>query len=363
MANQEQLAILYQGVDNWNQWRQTNPQFVIHLNQADLRGMDLRHANLDLASLYEANLSGANLLGSWLLGANLINVDLTGATLFRASLDRTDLMGANLSGANLNQASLTEADLTGANLSGAHLIRANLQGVSLRQANLFGADLTGAHLEGATLIDTNCEQANFSECSVYGISAWNLRLDGAIQSNLVIRDSNELTITVDDLEVAQFIHLLLRNERIRYVIDSITGKVVLLLGRFTPKYKAVLDALREELRARGWVPILFDFEKPNSRNITETVSTLAHMARFIIADITDAKSIPQELYAIVPHLPSVPVQPLLAATATEYGMFESIRAYPWVLPLYRYTDQTALLETLQQSIIGPAEEKARQLQG
>ncbi len=118
-------------------------------------------------------------------------------------------------------------------------------------------------------------------------------------------------ITVDNLEIAQFIYLLLHNEKLRDVIDTIGKKAVLILGRFTDERKAVLEAIREELRRRDYIPILFDFEKPASRDLTETVSTLAHMARFVIADITDAKSIPQELSVIVPNLPSVAVQPLI----------------------------------------------------
>jgi hypothetical protein len=54
--------------------------------------------------------------------------------------------------------------------------------------------------------------------------------------------------------------------------------------------KVVFDALRDELRERDYLPILFDFDKPASRNPDETITLLARMARFVIADISDAKS-------------------------------------------------------------------------
>jgi len=161
--------------------------------------------------------------------------------------------------------------------------------------------------------------------------------------------------------VAQFIYLLLNNEKIRDVIDTITSKVVLILGRFTPERKAILDTLKDELRKRNYSPVLFDFEKPASRDITETISTLAHMARFIIADLTDAKSIPQELKSIVPNLPSVPVLPLILNSQHEYGMFEHFTRFPWVLPVYRYTDEASLLQSLKEKVIAPAEQKAKDL--
>src|ERR1700748_34107 len=99
--------------------------------------------------------------------------------------------------------------------------------------------------------------------------------------------------TVDNIEVAQFVYLMLNNQKVRDVIDTITTKVVLILGRFTAKRKKVLDALREELRKHDSLPILFDFDVPKRQNITETVTLLARMARFIIADLTDPSSIPQ----------------------------------------------------------------------
>src|SRR6202030_3344815 len=149
-------------------------------------------------------------------------------------------------------------------------------------------------------------------------------------------------------------YLLLNNKKIRDVIDTITSKVVLILGRFTPERKIILNAIREEIRKRNYTPVLFDFKKPASRDITETVSTLAHMARFVIADITDAKSIPQELMTIVPNLPSVPVQPLILNSQHEYGMFEHFTRFPWFLPVYRYADESSLLQSLQEKVIAPA---------
>jgi len=87
------------------------------------------------------------------------------------------------------------------------------------------------------------------------------------------------------------------------------------------------------------------------------------MAKFVIADITDANSIPQELMAIVPNLPSVPVQPLLLASQREYGMFEHFRRYPWVLEPFLYKDQDGLLAALTDKVIGPAEAKAKEESG
>ena len=125
----------------------------------------------------------------------------------------------------------------------------------------------------------------------------------------------------------------------------------------------MLNAIREELRRRNYLPILFDFEAPASQDFTETVSTLAHMARFIITDLTEAKSLPQELQRIVPDLPSVPVQPILRASAEEYSMFEHFTRYPWVLETYRYVSVEEVIASLAEKVVAPAELKANELLG
>jgi hypothetical protein len=286
-----------------------------------------------------------------------------GVDAWNAWRDENPAIGPDLRQANLSQANLSQANLSQANLSGADLSEANLGEVKLSYANLGGANLTGASLQGAQLIKTDLTGADLTRCRVYGVSAWGLKLERTKQQNLVITLPDEPTVTVDNIEVAQFIYLILHNQKVRDVIDTITSKVVLILGRFTDERKAVLDALREELRKRNYLPILFDFSVPATRDITETVSLLARMARFVVADITDAKSIPQELAVIVPDLLSVPVQPLLLEGSAEYGMFEHFKRYPWVLKTYTYASSERLIAGLGEHVIGPPENYARSVRG
>jgi hypothetical protein len=270
-----------------------------------------------------------------------------------------------LSKANLREATLREAKLDGAYLrdadfSDSDLSKASLYGVNLNRANLTGANLGEANLRNAVLVDANLTKANLNRSRVYGASVWNITITDANQQNLVITSPKESNITVDNLNVAKFIYLMLNNAEIRDVIDTITSKTVLILGRFTDKRKAVLDALRDELRKRDYLPILFDFAVPATRNITETVTLLARMARFIIADLTDPSSIPQELQAIIPSV-HVPVQPLLLEGSPLYSMFKDFEVYPWVLRAYQYKKLEQLLATLAEKVIAPAEQKVKEL--
>ena len=104
----------------------------------------------------------------------------------------------------------------------------------------------------------------------------------ADQTNLIITEKGEAEITVDDLKIAQFIYLLLNNAEIRDVIDTVARKAVLILGRFTPERKAILDGLRVALREHNYAPILFDFDKPASRDVTETVRQQVSGLRLIV---------------------------------------------------------------------------------
>lgn len=392
MANPDHVVILRQGVEVWNRWREQNPEVQPDLSgesqvDADLVRANLSRANLQEMLFYEAELEGAdfsqsNLTKSNFTKADLFKAEFEGTVLIEADFSEAQLSEAHFSNANLSWARmresiLRETNLENADLSYVNLIRADLSGASLRGANLKRAilrnaiffqsdmcdsDLTEADLTATSLVETNLAGANLTNCRVYGVSVWDVKLEGTVQSNLIITPSNASTITVDNFEVAQFVYLLLNNEKIRDVIDTVARKVVLILGRFTPERKVVLDAIRDELRKRDYLPILFDFDKPAARNITETVRTLAHLSRFIIADLTDPSSIPQELYAIIPTL-AVPIQPVLERGNRAYSMFVDLRTtYHWVLPIHEYQDTSDLLASLGSAVISPAEAKAKELE-
>ena len=183
MANPEHLAILKQGVEQWNKWRAEHQELRPDLGEADLseadfqRAADLRWANLrrsDLsrahlsrANLQRANLSGANLHKANLIGANLRAANLGAAYLVEVNLREADLRNAdffraNLHGAKLQKANISPADLSGANLSAADFSRASLGGADFSGADLTGARLNGAELEGAHLFGTTFADIDLS---------------------------------------------------------------------------------------------------------------------------------------------------------------------------------------------------------
>ena len=194
------------------------------------------------------------------------------------------------------------------------------------------------------------------------MSAWDLKLEEATQADLIITKEDQPEITVDNLEVAQFIYLLLNNEKIRDVIDTIGKKGVLLLGRFTEGRLAVLERLRDELRQRGFLPMVFNFDKPETKDFTETVRLLAGLSRFVIVDITNPRSAPLELQATVPEY-MIPFVPILQKGEEPFAMFRDlwIKHRTWVLDPIRYPSVERLVEVLDAEIVKPAEVRFAEL--
>jgi hypothetical protein len=283
--------------------------------------------------------------------------DLSSAILIKADLDHANLDGAILNGAIVSGAGLSGATLVRANLTSANLSGADLGGANLFTAELSEANLRGANLAQVALVGTDLADAVLTGCRIHGISAWDVKLsEGTKQQALIITARGEPEVTIDDLEVAQFVYLLLHNEKIRRVIDTVGKKGVLLLGRFTEGRMVVLDRLRDELRKRGYLPIVFNFDKPETKDFTETVRLLAGLSKFVIADITNPKSAPLELQATVPEI-MVPFRPIIEEGEKPFAMLQDlwIKHRDWMFEPIHYSSVDALIASLGEKIIRPAE--------
>ncbi len=295
------------------------------LNKANLCNANLTDVNIENANLSETNLSRSDFFRALLDKVNLDQANLSDASflsahLYKCSLIKANLYEAQFSGANLYEANLCEAscigtefdnaDLTRANLAKADLRVAFLKNANLNEADLRGANLSPADLSYSNLVQTKIDGAKISGSKIYGISVWDLVGEFKEQKELIITPEGESRITVDNIKVAQFVYLILNNKEIRDVINTLTSKTVLILGRFSiPERKAILDALRNKLREYNLLPIVFDFDRPTDKDFTETIKTLAGISYFVIADVTNPKSSPLELQATIPdyQIPFVPI--------------------------------------------------------
>lgn len=322
-ADEQHIAALLDGKRSWRQWRRAHP--------------DVR----------------PSLCGVRAVGLDFENIDLSGADLAGADLSQSNLRRAKLVGSDLTAVQARFTRFSEVKAMGATLVDADLRAASFRRGNLTGADLSGAIMRFTSLAGATVEGATFSGAEVFGLGAWNLIGEPAAQDGLLIREKEgATTTTVDDLETAQLLFLLRENDKIADVIETASRRTVLLLGRFKGHYGKVLEGLRDHLLARNFVPVLFDFARPPGRDLTETVASLAHMACFVVPDLSGAKSVPQELSHIVPFLPSVPVVPILAEREERvYSMFEHFRRYPWVHAPVRYRDLDHLLAIVDDEVI------------
>lgn len=335
MANVNQVKMLTRSVREWNEWaRQQRGPVVKEEKVIDENGREIVKTE-ELP--FSAELGGADLVGADLHEADLVGADLAGA----------DLRSACLCKANLSRADLQRADLRGADLTATDLILTKLN----------DAKLAGANLTGARLIMTSLAKADLTGATVYGIAAWGIVTDEKTkQTNLIITHEDEPQVVVDNIDVAQFVYLLLENKTLRDIIQAVTRKGVLLLGRFREGGLELLHAIAAWLRAPengGYLPLLFDFTRPESKTYTETVRTLVGLARFVIVDLS-GPSVPQEITATV-DLYGIPFVPILEESRSDWSMFRDFLVKDQVLEPVRFVDQNHLLEILQKRVISPAE--------
>ncbi|MCE9622201.1 MAG: pentapeptide repeat-containing protein [Actinomycetia bacterium] len=371
----------------WNKMRTEEP----NLSEADLRNVDLRGYRLAGVNFWGADLSRANLAGAYLENCNFVRSKLRGTNLKRVRAVEVDFLGADLSRANLSTGVFhgarmetavlrgtvaVGADFAGASLAGSDLSRscfvfAHMPGANLAHCDLTNADFRRTDLTEAQLIGANVEGVDLSGSSVYGINVW------SVQG--VPSDSTELSIsvpfrgistarivdgrvmrptfnavTVDNLQLAQFVHYLLSTTELGSLIDLLNSRVVLILGRFTGDRLSVLHDIRTCLRSLGYAAIVFDFARPVDLGFGETIMALAAISAFVVCDVTDAVEARTELANILKELPSVPVKPILRSGEPLYSTFSDHAARSSLaLPVLEYADSHDLRGRLVDEVILP----------
>jgi uncharacterized protein YjbI with pentapeptide repeats len=333
------------------------------------------HLNTGFA---DANFSGADLSGINLSGYFLKGCDFTGANLTKANFRNVQMWQAKFDNAILTNAKFSQSDLrystfTNAKLQNAWFGESNLTFANFEDAVLIGVDFSFANLGGA-----NLKGADISGSNITGVSAWSIEVNKhTTQQDLIIEpwyDPLEKTVDnshsavvddtfiTNDIETAQLLYLLTsrnedgKNEKVKTIVDAMTGKIVLILGRFSDNRIKTLNEIRSKLYRWGYVPVIFDFPKPNDRDLIETVGILAGLSRFVIADLTDPSSTPLEAMLIISAY-CVPFAPIIEGNNSVFAMFDSLKVkYEWVLETWRYKNKKTLLADLKTHVVDRCED-------
>ena len=290
MPQDDPFQIIMQGANVWNVWRERNPG-PVHFakpNWYDCPGPNgVQVKGRNRINFNEMNLSGVSIFGAFAEGLNL-----RGSVFEDAHFEEGDFSRANFSGAKFRNTKFNKTILTGANFDGATFVNCNLNRVNLVGASFNVKEIT--------------------ETVVYGIAAWDLQTsDDMKQSKLVIERTYELysdlirqgkiPLMVDDIELAQFVYYLSNHKKMRDALNILNDKGVLLLGRFKDGGLERLYSIREWFQSKGYMPMIFDFERPDNLSLTETVVTMAGLSKFVVVDLSGS-SVPAELQAILSQI-------------------------------------------------------------
>jgi hypothetical protein len=386
-GNEQHLQILKESLRRgsnrfWNQWRKDHPRVVPDLRRVILAGRWLVRYNFDRARfdgavLRQANLGSAHLERACLKGADLILANLSSVHAAKANLSGANLRGATLyygdfrGAVCLDQTYLAHADLREANFAGARMGEATLSEADLTNTCFDGADLTRAELSDAILDETSLLGTNLQAAIVGGTFIRRVKTDDKTdQRGLLVdvdvawerRPGEAIKFTeASDIRVAQFHNIVDEPGSVGKLLAATTKRVVLILGRFLPRRKRVLDRLAQALRERGKIAVIFDFPSPDDREVSDTVRFIAGMSEFIVVDLTKASSVPLELQATIPDL-MIPVLPIIQSGHPVFSMFSDLqRRYFWIQPTVSYIDTDQLVKYVDDAIIARAEHAAEQI--
>jgi hypothetical protein len=342
MAEETHLAELRKGRESWNAWREANPLIHPDLSMVSLSGVDRTVKKSQQKRLMKS-----------------YRTDLRGFNFSSTNFHRTFCESLDFSDCNCESASFYEADLTSARFCGATLVNTSFRKAMLSSANFASATIRNANFNRAMMAGANLTGATIDNCIVFGVSAWELQIDEkTTQSRLIIENINFPVTSigatsstdldfypfmVDDIQVAQFIFLLKNYKNFRQTINAVIDKCVLILGRFRDGGMDILQAVSKRLQDGRYMPIIFDFDRPDQLDLMDTVRVLGGLSNFIVADLS-GPSVSGELFDILKNFKK-PVIPFLKKGEPLIGNYHSLINEYTADPIF-YNTLPELLEGL-----------------
>ncbi len=343
------------------------------LHKADLRDAELTRATFRNVNFRKSIWTGARVFGCAFDSCSFQQAFVTPAHAHETSFEDCDFTHATVAGdfdgcafrdcrldghrlrlcrfrkAEFRHCSLRGVDLAGVDLDGALFEDCNLSEADFKGAMLRNATFDRCDLRGASWSDADIGDVVVARSEIYGMSLWGTHGEVADARELSLTKPGETTaLEIDGLHIAVFVVSLLDGNGVRELVDGLSSTLVLILGRFSPEHKKVLDEVRSGLRALGYTAIVFDSSAPRNRDTSETVAILAKLSRFVLADLTEPKSAPYELQQFVADGGT----PLQVVTRGEppFSMFSDLERYPWVLPAREFEDGADLLASLPELV-------------
>lgn len=314
----------------------------------NLSNIDLSNSSIQNTTFESCNFSDAIFQGSKLERVAFINCEISKVNFDRSEIIACDFSRSYVAHSSFFATTIYFSDFKSSNLSRCRFksskildcsfAGANLSGVSIINTILGNVDLSYARLVHAIVYDSE-----LLSCRIFGSSVWKCDIKNTKQHNIIITPKSDVCVYVDDIESAQAIFMFLSNHKIRGLIDASAKNLCLVLGRFSLERMPILVKIKNRINELGRVGVIFDFEKPSSRNLTETITLLAHLANVVIVDISDPSSVPHELMATIPKLPSVRFVLIQDISSTSYAMVEDLHCYPWVENTFLYSSHDELI--------------------
>lgn len=230
-------------------------------------------------------------------GKGINNYDFSGIILEGVSIFNAFAEALTIRNATFRDVVFEEGDFSRADFGNCHFVNTRFNKTILSNAKFENATFENCNLNRVNLVNANFCVKSIEETVVYGISAWDLQTcESSIQSKLVIEKTYEfysdiiaegrIPLMVDDIELAQFIYYLTNHKRLRETINVMNSRSVLLLGRFKNGGLERLYKIREWLLTQNYLPMIFDFERPDSMDLVEVIVTMGGLSKFIIADLS-----------------------------------------------------------------------------